>query len=40
MIAYNNDFKLLMLLSLATLPLVLLLSPRRPGAGDAPVIME
>ena len=40
MIAYNNDFKLLMVLSLATLPLVLLLSPRRPGAGDAPVIME
>jgi DHA2 family multidrug resistance protein len=40
MIAYNNNFKLLMVLSLATLPLVLLLSPRRPGAGDVPVIME
>jgi MFS transporter, DHA2 family, multidrug resistance protein len=40
MIAYNNDFKLLLVLCLAIMPLVLLLSPRRPGAGDAPVIME
>ena len=40
MIAYNNDFKLLMVLSLATLPLVLLLSPPRPGADVAPVMMD
>ena len=40
MIAYNNDFKLLLVLSLVILPLVLLLKPSRPGAGSAPVIME
>jgi MFS transporter, DHA2 family, multidrug resistance protein len=40
MIAYNNDFKLLLVLTLAILPLVLLLTPPRPGAGSAPVIME
>jgi DHA2 family multidrug resistance protein len=40
MIAYNNDFKLLLVLSLAILPLVLLLKPPRPGAGSAPVMME
>jgi MFS transporter, DHA2 family, multidrug resistance protein len=39
MIAYNNDFKLMMLLSLAALPLVLLL--RKGGAGKAaPVHVE
>jgi DHA2 family multidrug resistance protein len=40
MIAYNNDFKLLLVLSLAILPLVLLLKAPRPGAGGAPVMME
>jgi MFS transporter, DHA2 family, multidrug resistance protein len=40
MIAYNNDFKLLLVLSLAILPLVLLLSPPRHDVADAPVIME
>jgi hypothetical protein len=40
MIAYNNDFKLLLVLTLAILPFVLLLSPVRRGAGKAPVIME
>ncbi len=40
MIAYNNDFKLLLILSLAILPLVLLLKPPRPGASAAPVIMD
>jgi hypothetical protein len=40
MIAYNNDFKLLLVLSLAILPLILLLRPPRPGAGSAPVIMD
>jgi DHA2 family multidrug resistance protein len=33
MIAYNDDFKLLLILSLATIPLVLLL---RKGRGAAP----
>jgi len=38
MIAYNNDFKLMMLLSLAAIPLVLLL---RKGRGSAePVHIE
>ena len=40
MIAYNNDFKLLLVMSLAILPLILLLKPPRPGAGSAPVIMD
>ena len=40
MIAYNNDFKLLLVLCLALIPLVFLLSPPRSGAGGAPVIME
>jgi DHA2 family multidrug resistance protein len=40
MIAYNNDFKLLLILTLAIFPLVLLLKPLRRGAGSAPVIME
>ena len=40
MIAYNNDFKLLLILCLVILPLVLLLNPPRPGAGGAPVIMD
>jgi DHA2 family multidrug resistance protein len=40
MIAYNNDFKLLLVLSLVILPLILLLKPPRPGAGSAPIIME
>ncbi len=37
MIAYNNDFKLMMLLSLAAIPLVLLL---RKGGNAAPVHVE
>ena len=40
MIAYNNDFKLLLILSVAILPLVLLLKPPRRGASSAPVIMD
>jgi DHA2 family multidrug resistance protein len=40
MIAYNNDFKLLLLLTVAILPLVLLLSPPRASAGSAPVMLE
>jgi DHA2 family multidrug resistance protein len=40
MIAYNNDFKLLLVLTVAILPLVLLLTPPRPGAGAAAVMME
>jgi len=39
MIAYNNDFKLMMVLSLAAIPLVLLL--RKGGGGRAaPVVAE
>jgi len=38
MIAYNNDFKLMMILSLAAIPLVLLL--RRGGGRVAPVHVE
>jgi DHA2 family multidrug resistance protein len=37
MIAYNDDFKLMMLLSLAAIPLVLLL---RKGGNAAPVHVE
>jgi DHA2 family multidrug resistance protein len=40
MIAYNNDFKLLLVLTVAILPLVLLLTPPRPGASSAPVVVE
>ena len=40
MIAYINDFKLLLVLCLAVFPLVLLLSPPRSGTGGGPVIME
>ena len=38
MIAYNNDFKLMMLLSLAAIPLVLLL--RKARGSVAPVSIE
>jgi len=38
MIAYNNDFKMLLILTLAIFPLVLLLSPARRVAGGAPVM--
>ena len=40
MIAYNNDFKLLLILSLAILPSVLLLKRPRSGASSAPVTVE
>jgi DHA2 family multidrug resistance protein len=40
MIAYNNDFKFLLVLTLAIFPLVLLLSPARPSAGSAATIVE
>ena len=38
MIAYNDDFQLMMLLSLAAIPLVFLL--RKGGAGAKPVVVE
>jgi DHA2 family multidrug resistance protein len=38
MIAYNNDFKLMMLLSMAAIPLVFLL--RKTRGGVAPVNIE
>jgi len=39
-IAYNNDFKLLLVLTLAILPMVLLLKPLRLSPRSAPVVME
>ena len=40
MIAYNNDFKLLLVLTLAIFPLILLLRPARRVAGSAPALVE
>jgi len=40
MIAYINDLKLMMIVSLAALPLVLLLRPVRPTPGTAAAPME
>jgi DHA2 family multidrug resistance protein len=38
MIAYNNDFKMMLVLTLATIPLVLFL--RKPKPGAAAVLIE
>jgi DHA2 family multidrug resistance protein len=40
MIAYNNDFKLMMVLTLCAIPLVMLLRGGRPKKGAAPVVIE
>ena len=40
MIAYNNDFKLMLVLTLAVIPLVLILKTGRPGGGGAPSVAE
>lgn len=40
MIAYNDDFKLMMILTIAALPLILLLRGAKPKAGAEPVIAE
>jgi DHA2 family multidrug resistance protein len=40
MIAYLDDFKLMMLVTLAALPLVWLLRRARPGAGGPPVVAD
>ena len=40
MIAYNDDFKLMGLMTLAVVPLVLVLRPRRARAREATVVME
>jgi DHA2 family multidrug resistance protein len=40
MIAYNDDFKLMSLMTLAIIPLVLLLRPRRARASEETVVME
>jgi DHA2 family multidrug resistance protein len=40
MIAYNNDFKLLLVVTLLTIPLVFLLRGMRRGSGGAPVAAE
>jgi len=39
-IAYLNDFKLMLVLTLVTIPLVALLRGARPRGGDEPVIVE
>jgi DHA2 family multidrug resistance protein len=40
MIAYNNDFKLMMVLTLCAIPLVLLLRGVGPKKSAEPVVME
>ncbi len=40
MIAYNNDFKLMMVLTLCAIPLVALLRGGRPKKGAEPVVIE
>jgi DHA2 family multidrug resistance protein len=40
MIAYNNDFKLMMVLSLCAIPLVLLVRGARAAPSDEPVVIE
>jgi DHA2 family multidrug resistance protein len=40
MIAYNNDFKLMLVLTLASMPLLLLLSAPPRGAGAPPIMAE
>jgi DHA2 family multidrug resistance protein len=40
MIAYNNDFKLMMVLTLCAIPLVMLLRSGRPAERNAPVVVE
>ena len=40
MIAYIDDFRLMMLVTLASLPLVLLLRKAKPHAGGPPVIAD
>jgi DHA2 family multidrug resistance protein len=40
MIAYNDDFKLMMLLTLAAIPLIMLLRGSKPKAGAEPVVVE
>jgi DHA2 family multidrug resistance protein len=40
MIAYIDDFHLMMLVTLASLPLVLLLRKAKPQAGAEPVVMD
>ena len=39
-IAYANDFKLMMLVSLAAMPFVLLLHPAKSRAGAEAAVME
>jgi DHA2 family multidrug resistance protein len=40
MIAYNNDFKMMMILSLCAIPFVALLRGAKPQPGAEPVLME
>jgi MFS transporter, DHA2 family, multidrug resistance protein len=40
MIAYNNDFKMMMILTLCAIPLVVLMRTAKKASEDAPVVME
>ena len=40
MLAYNNDFHLMLILSLAAVPLVLLLRPAKRAASAPAAVME
>jgi DHA2 family multidrug resistance protein len=40
MIAYNNDFKMMMILTLCAIPLVVLMRTAKQASEDAPVVME
>jgi MFS transporter, DHA2 family, multidrug resistance protein len=40
MIAYNNDFQLMLVMTIAALPLVLLLRPAKPGKSSEPMVIE
>jgi DHA2 family multidrug resistance protein len=40
MIAYNNDFKLMMVVTLCAIPLVMLLRSGHPKKGAEPVVIE
>jgi DHA2 family multidrug resistance protein len=40
MIAYNNNYKLMMILALCAIPMVLLLRKPQMGPNDEPVVIE
>ncbi len=40
MIAYNNDFKMMMILTVCAIPLLVLMRTAKQASGDAPVVVE